>query len=190
MGDSIVVYGTVQGCERPDGALACDVTSEGWIYHAWEDEPESRVTLLVLNALSYGQSVELTGRIIGEGDVSRDMALESVKVFEGEGPLERFGNLLVGAWRDVTDGKSVRRFEPDGRVVDYSDGEQVAGGGFFEVADTCPSGGPEDAGPILVLSEFGVSEPQCFAILDLTRDRLDLSYLGRGNTLRYAREGF
>jgi hypothetical protein len=186
-----VVLGTVQGCERSDGgAITCDVTSEGWTYHAWEDAPESRVTLAVIDALPVGQSVELTGRVVGEGDISRDMVLESVKVVEGEGPEDRLGNLLVGSWRSREDGQSVRRFEPDGRVFDYYAGDQVAGGGFFEIADACPSGGPEGAGPILVVREFEETDPFCFAILGLDRNSLDLSYLRRGNTLRYERDGF
>ncbi|WP_413206863.1 hypothetical protein [Rhodospirillum sp. A1_3_36] len=186
-----VILGTVQGCGRSDGgALACDVTSEGWTYHAWEDKPQSRVTLAVIDALPAGQTVELTGRVVSEGDISRDMVLESVKVFEGEGLQERLANLLVGAWRSRDDDQSVRRFESDGRVFDYYAGDQVAGGGFFEIADACPSGGPEGAGPILVVQEFGETDPFCYAILGLDRTSLDLSYLGRGNTLRYERDGF
>jgi hypothetical protein len=97
---------------------------------------------------------------------------------------------VAGTWRSLDDPKSVRVFAPDGTAKDRYAGESLATG-TWEIADACPDASPEagsaTVGPLLVVRYAEDPAPFCYGLGDIGADRLELIYLPRGNTLRYAR---
>ena len=100
------------------------------------------------------------------------------------------GLAMQGEWRSEDDpraGLSVVMDPERGPMAAFTyDGENDGYMGMRFVAACQGFAPPED----VLLVTFGAGENQfCYAIVSLTPDRLVMSYVGRGNTLRYRREG-
>ncbi len=92
--------------------------------------------------------------------------------------------LLVGRWESEDDSKSVEQFATDSTVVHIYDGTQVGIDSWSvnEQSFTAPdaTGGP-------FLREESDGEMLEYGIIELTNDSLVMTYLSRGNTMRYRR---
>ena len=92
-----------------------------------------------------------------------------------------FRTFIVGEWVSVTDSKSVLSFDNSGLTMDIYASEQKAQGTWNVVNEvTSPTG--------LVLTKTEDSETYTYAVLAISMDELTLSYLPRGNTLKYRRQ--
>lgn len=92
--------------------------------------------------------------------------------------------LLQGTWQSLDNTKSKILFEGNLKIDIYDDtiiGEKYQ----FSIADRCTNASAETVNPkkdrYLVIKEFD----QCFYISKLENNMLELSLVGRGNTLRY-----
>ncbi|MCP9237692.1 hypothetical protein [Lewinella sp. JB7] len=95
---------------------------------------------------------------------------------------------LQGSWRSVEDDKSVLRFEGNSMIMSY-DGSDEESGENFIVGPECPGSPPAGTGDPTGRYISVPDADLCYYIIKLTETELELSFVGRGNTLRYRREG-
>ncbi|HEY0947940.1 MAG TPA: hypothetical protein VGE53_00405 [Candidatus Paceibacterota bacterium] len=97
---------------------------------------------------------------------------------------------LSGTWRSTQDPRFIRVFAIDGSVTDYYEGEESATViGRWNVVEDANAEQPEFAtlsGMRTIKIEFP-EEVLYFAVVTLTDEKLELSYLARGNTLSFTR---
>lgn len=97
---------------------------------------------------------------------------------------------LSGTWRSTQDPRFVRVFAADGSVTDYYEGEESATTmGRWNVVEDANAEQAEFAtlsGMRTIKIEFP-EEVLYFAVVTLTDEKLELSYLARGNTLSFTR---
>lgn len=89
-------------------------------------------------------------------------------------------SLIVGTWQSKDDVKSVVVYNNDGSSADVYDGETL-GGGTWTVS------GVSDGDGQVTLSVLDGTEKFVYTILELDNEQLTLSYMPRGNTLKYKR---
>ena len=92
--------------------------------------------------------------------------------------------LLPGAWVSVDDAKSVVTITPEADYIETYDGGDETTSKISWVS-TCKDAPVTDAGPYLLVT--GDDIERCFKLLSVDTNRLELSYVGRGNTLAYTR---
>ena len=93
---------------------------------------------------------------------------------------------LQGTWRSEDDSLHTLRFEGNLMIMAYA-GEADADGENYVVGQTCPDA--PDAVPANGKGRY-LSVPDignCYFITKLNDERLEMSLVGRGNTLRYVR---
>lgn len=90
---------------------------------------------------------------------------------------------VVGTWRSTTDPKSVEVYNADGTTESRYDDEVLSTDTWELYTDDAAAYNPSGLF-MRVTSEDEVYE---YAIISLTADTLELSYLDRGNTLSYTR---
>lgn len=92
---------------------------------------------------------------------------------------------LQGRWQATDDAKVVVEFQGDTKVESY-DG-QVMSTDAYVLADAAPDQGGKvnGAGPYLWVGQG--TEQLVYVVLSVTPTALELSYVGRGNTLSYTR---
>jgi len=95
---------------------------------------------------------------------------------------------IVGTWRSDEDPKFVRVFAADGTTEDRYDGEKVATGAWTAAlgANIDVEALPIESDAVYVRIADG-EELLNFKVAALTPERLELIYLGRGNTLTFTR---
>jgi hypothetical protein len=97
---------------------------------------------------------------------------------------------ITGAWRSADDARFVREFRADGTVEDRYEGDEGAtvSGAWNVVADPASEQAelPSAEGMRVVKIQFP-EEVLYFSVVNVTDTELELSYLGRGNTLRFTR---
>jgi hypothetical protein len=86
---------------------------------------------------------------------------------------------LGGVWQSADDAASTLELT-DGRFRERYDGEAMADESF-EIVDSC------DGSPEVEAGYLSVGDGRCFALVEVSDQVLVLSYVGRGNTLRYVR---
>lgn len=102
---------------------------------------------------------------------------------QGVDPLTAESQTLVGFWQSTSDPQAQIVFAEDGTTTDLYDGTQLGSGVWSlyenESAEYNPSG--------LFLRSVLNGETYEYAIVELTEQKLVLSYLERGNILEYER---
>jgi len=98
---------------------------------------------------------------------------------------ERIAKQLVGSWQSEDDAKSVMFFEEDGTLENIYDGETI-GTGTWEVVDSLPNIGESPTGAFLRTVVMG--EEYLYTVVSLSEENLELTYLARGNTLKFIRK--
>ena len=97
---------------------------------------------------------------------------------------------LTGTWKSVEDSRFIRTFSEDGTVTDQYEGDESATvSGSWNVVENPNAEQPEFAslnGMRAIKIQFP-EEVLYFAVVKLTDDTLELSYLARGNTLAFTR---
>ncbi len=95
---------------------------------------------------------------------------------------------IVGTWQSLDDGKSVEVYIDNGTSRSLYDGQELANGTWEIYTKDGANGGPSD-NFIRKIDSTNVAGDGVFeyAILEADGDTLMLTYLGRGNILRYKR---
>ncbi|PHK97111.1 hypothetical protein CGL56_17685 [Neolewinella marina] len=110
--------------------------------------------------------------------------LEEVGV--GPGEVTDTAGDLQGLWRSEDDSLSTVRFEGNLMIFGY-EGEPDATPENFVVGRSCPdvsdAVAPTGEGNYLAVPDDG----RCYFITRLTEDKLHMSLVGRGNTIRYVK---
>ena len=95
-------------------------------------------------------------------------------------------SLLQGNWQSLDDPKSFMAFMGELKIDTYHDGHTDAGSTFM-LADACQGETGNTPRPEANRYLTIKDQDQCFYIVKLTNQSLELSLVGRGNTLRYKR---
>jgi uncharacterized membrane protein len=183
-GEPLSITAVFAGCDRIDGVLACDLTSEGWTYRVIDDGRSPERLLERLDELAINQGVAISGDLVSQGDKSVEITIRSVKPLR-DSKKDRLLNGLIGSWRSLDDKSSVIRFTQQQVKYDYYNGALMESG-RFELTRKCPELPSTSLQPLLVVSGKGGAS-YCYDIATISREYLDLIYLPRGNMLRYSR---
>ncbi len=103
---------------------------------------------------------------------------------EPDSPTESTGQ-LQGTWVRVDDPANTLRFE--GNLIISNHPGQPEARENYVIAATCaaaPEDAPREDGSYLIIPG---DDDRCYYLLRLTDTELEMSYVGRGNTLRYTR---
>lgn len=186
-GEPFTIRALTQGCETREEGAFCVLIAEGFRWAVTQGGPSNPAALASLASLA-GMSVNtpliVTGDVVSYGDITADVVIAKIE----PGTPDAWAGLrdgMQGLWVSVDDPLSVLDIYGseqtslyDGEVMDVS---------LMTWADACPGG--ESIGPVVFTQMLGGDpmDVSCMAILEVTPDRLDLSYVGRGNTLSYTR---
>ncbi len=175
-----------QGCDIVDGVDYCAFHSNGWKFYAYRDGQSPAALLDALDQLPVNLPLRLYGRLSDVGDISAAITLTAVALDDGGDPYAAQRRALQGLWLSTDD--THQSLEVMGSELRWLDQGQFAELEFLQLGPDCAEAGPVAAGPYLVLTEpQDHTQPRCFAILELNEKRLQLTYLGRGNTLSFRR---
>lgn len=180
-GDPFTVSALMQGCAEGEG---CTFYAEGWRWTVAPDGASNPAALAAMADLPVNAPVIVTGDMASMGDITVEAVVSKVE----PGEPDAYANLrdaMQGDWVSADDAKAGLRIEGSEQTELY-DGE-VMGVSVVTFADACPEGEP--IGPVFVTQMMGgdPADHSCYAVVEVTPDRMELSYVGRGNTLVYVR---
>lgn len=186
LGEPYDDYGLVQGCTEGGELPGCTIVAFGSQYVIPAAGPTPPAVLAALKAMPQLTAVEFSGDILGVNDSYAEMALSAVAPSALPYPYAERLAALQGAWTSAEDGKAGVRV--DGLIwSDLYDGAEM-GRAVIDIGETCAEE-TTDATEILQLFSIGSAEAgwMCYAILSVTPDRMELSYLARGTTLVFTK---
>lgn len=183
-GEPFTVNALTQGCETRDEGAFCFFVADGFRWVATQGGPSNPAVLERMAEMSVNTPLIVTGDVVSYGDITAEVVMSRIE----PGTPDAWVGLrdgMQGLWVSVDDPLS---------VIDIYGSEQTSlyDGQVMEVAlttwaDACPGG--ENIGPVMYMQRMGGDpmDVSCMAILEVTADQMDLSYVGRGNTLSYTR---
>lgn len=182
-GEPFAVQGVMQGCAEAE-IDGCMFYAEGARWAVTRGAGGNDAAIDAMATLPVNAPVFVTGDMVSMGDITVDAMVSK---------LEPGTPDAYAAFRDAMQGDWVSADDPQSMLsVAGSEETEVYGGerlitSVVSFADACPGGEP--IGTVIFKQEMG-GDPMnlpCFAVIDLTADRMELSYVGRGNTLTYLR---
>lgn len=182
-GEPFAVQGVMQGCGA-DEIDGCMFYAEGVRWAVTRGAGGNDAAIDAMAALPVNAPVFVTGDMVSMGDITVDAMLSKLE----PGTPDAYAALrdaMQGDWVSVDDPLSKLVVLGSEETAVY-DGEVLAVS-VVSFSDACPGGEP--IGTVIFKQEMG-GDPMdlpCFAVLDLTASRMELSYVGRGNTLAYVR---
>lgn len=183
-GEPFTVAALLQGCSAEGDTTSCAFYAEGWLWIASDDGISNADALADLSGLWVNAPVIVTGDMVSMGDITVEAALSKVE----PGEPDQWAGLreaAQGDWISADDPRAALRIEGS-EQTDLYDGE-VMSVSVMTFADACPGGDP--IGPVFFTRMMG-ADPEdlfCYAVVDIAPDRMELSYVGRGNTLVWLR---
>ncbi len=174
----------VQGFDARDTGDRCFFYAEGARWAATRGQNSNEAALQMLADAPVNAPFSVTGDMISFGDITADVAVSKVEPGQPD-PWVAFRAGIQGIWISTDDPNSVLRIhgseqtsEYDGQVLDIS---------VLHFGNSC--GDVEDIGATLTAQGMGGDpmDAQCFAIVTFGPDRIELSLVGRGTTIGYAR---
>lgn len=177
--------GLFQGCDSVDGVEHCAFHVNGWKFYTYQDGPTPSALLDTLYSLPINTPLRLRGSLLEVGDITASLQLSAVELGVFADPQADLRSRLQGRWMSMDDplseieimGSEIRNMY-NGSFLDLE---------FLQLADQCPDA-PPGAGPLLIITTpEDHQSPRCFGLNTVSETRLELSYMGRGNTLRYRR---
>lgn len=103
-GEPMEEEGYFVACNTGEGGSACEIHARGAVFMAYSEGPSEPEAMNALAVLPQGTSVIFTGDMISMGDVTVDLALNTVAENPGD-PLGALVQGLQGTW--TQDGKEV-----------------------------------------------------------------------------------
>lgn len=175
--------GLFQGCGSSDGQRFCAFHVNGWKYFAYVDDPTPAAALEPVRELAVNTPVEIEGDLRFYGDITAEIAIRTLRLRPGGDGFADLRADIQGAWVSLDDRQAKMSIEGSESTAFY--GEDVVGERYLQIADSCEMS--HGAGPVLIETDPAERTPQCYLIARADGDSLDLIYMARGNTLRYAR---
>ena len=184
-GEPYTVEALLQGCGETEMGYACTFYAEGARWIAAKDGPSNAAALAVLGQLPVNAPLLVSGDMVSFGDITVDAVISTVTPAEPDA-YAKLRDLSQGDWVDSTDPQSALRIAGSEETSIYA-GDEL-GIAVVSFTDACP--GAEPDGSVYVIKQMMGEDPMdvpCYAVLGVTADRMDLSYVGRGNMLSYVR---
>jgi hypothetical protein len=103
-GEPLEEQGYVVGCTGLAAGGSCEIHARGAVFVAWGDGPSEPDALQALASLKQGAPVTFTADELSMGDVTVEMALNTVKPYSDD-PLATLVQNLQGTW--VKDGRQI-----------------------------------------------------------------------------------
>lgn len=183
-GEPFTVNGLMQNCEARDEGAFCFFYAEGARWAVAQSGPSNPDALAQMATLSVNTPLLITGDMASFGDVTAEAVVSAVE----PGTPDEWASLrdaVQGSWVSTEDPQSVLYIFGSEQFTVYA-GETLDTS-VMTFANACPGG--EDIGPVIFTQTMGGDpmDTPCYAVLDATPDRLNLSYVGRGNTLAFIR---
>lgn len=182
-GEPFAVQGVMQGCAvaEIDG---CMFYAEGARWAVTRGAGGNDAAIDAMAALPVNAPVFVTGDMVSMGDITVDALVSKLEPGTPDAySMQR--DAMQGNWVSADDPKSRLSVVGSEETAIY-DGETLSVS-VVTFSDACPGGEP--MGAVMFKQEMG-GDPMdlpCFVLLDLKADRMELSHVGRGNTLRYVR---
>lgn len=185
-GEPFTLQALVQGCQDFEGMQGCVIYAEGWRWLTYEGSVTNPAILRLLGTLPVNTAVEISGDMVSQGDITVEAVFNRLVPIAPDAYAE-LRSLMQGGWVDATDPKNVLTVVGSEETTIY-DG-QAMDTAVLTYSDSC-DGAPEGAGPVLMKQLMGGNpmDTPCFAIIDLSAERMELSHIGRGNTLVFTRQ--
>lgn len=184
-GEPYTVQALLQGCGATEMGQACTFYAEGARWIATVDGPSNPAALTLMAALPVNAALLISGDMISFGDITVDAAVSTAAPDQPDA-YAKLRALSQGDWVDSSDPKSALTILGSEETASYA-GEYL-GTSVVTYSDSCPGTATGD-GPVVIKQMMGADpmDLPCYAILEITPDRMELSYIGRGNTLTYIR---
>jgi uncharacterized membrane protein len=179
-GEPFTVTGLMQGCD----AEGCSFYAEGVRWMALKAGPSSAEALAAMAELPVNAPVIVSGDEISLGDITVEAAVSRVEAGEPDG-FAAMRAAMQGDWVSEEDAQAKLTVYGAEQTDVY--GDEVLGVSVVTFADACPGG--EVIGPVFYTQMMGgdPGDLPCYAVVEMTPVRMELSYVGRGNTLVYVR---
>lgn len=183
-GEPFTVTALMQGCGETAELNGCTFYAEGARWVAARGAGSNGAALDAMAAMPVNASVIVAGDLLSFGDITAEALVSRIELAEPDAYADMRA-AMQGKWVSQDDPQSTLDFTGS-EVTDGYGGETMAVS-VATYADSCPGGAP--IGPVMFKQEMG-GDPMdlpCFALVDITPERMELSYVGRGNTLVYVR---
>lgn len=183
-GEPFTVTALIQGCGETEELNGCTFYAEGARWVAARGAGSNEAALDAMAAMPVNTAVIVSGDMLSFGDITAEALISRIELTEPDA-YAAMRAAMQGKWVSQDDPQSTLEFTGS-EVTDGYGGETMAVS-VATYADACPGGDP--IGPVMFKQEMG-GDPMdlpCFALVDVTPDRMELSYVGRGNTLVYVR---
>ena len=183
-GEPFTVNALMQACETGDEGDFCVFYAEGARWAVAQGGPSNPAALAQMATLSVNTPLRITGDIASFGDITAEAAVSAIQL----GTPDEWAGLrdaVQGSWVSTDDPESVLYIFGSEQFSVYA-GETLDRS-VMTFANACPGGA--EIGPVFFTQTMG-GDPMdtlCYAVLEATSDRMELSYVGRGNTLAFTR---
>ncbi|OYU20145.1 MAG: hypothetical protein CFE34_01590 [Rhodobacteraceae bacterium PARR1] len=187
LGDAYRDFGYVQGCTDSGELPGCMIIAGGSRFVATADGQTPAEVMAALQAMPPLTYVEFRGDILNVYDSFAEIAVGAVaKAEAGTDPYAATLQAMQGKWVSVDDPKS--GVQVDGLLWTDAYGGEAMGQSVMSYYTACSDGTGGD-GTVLELFVIGPQESGslCYSVLTVDAQRMELSYMGRGNTLAYTR---
>jgi uncharacterized membrane protein len=182
IGEPFLVDAILQGCGPTEGMEACTFYAEGarWIVSA--SGQSNPAAMQAMAALPVGTALRISGDMLSFGDITAEAAIASLERIEDAYAAERAA--MQGEWVSADDPQS--RVQIAGSEWTDIYGDELLAVAILTLSDRC---GDAQGGVLLSQQRMGYdpADMQCYEVLSVDGDRMELSYLPRGNTLVYER---
>ena len=181
-GEPFFVNAILQGCGPTEGGEGCTFYAEGARWIAYQAGASNPAALEAMAALPQGTALFVSGDLLFFGDITAEAAIASLEPGEDAFAAERAA--MQGVWVSADDPQSVIEIAGSEQTDRY--GGEVMRVSVMTLSEAC---GGAEGGLYLGLQEMGAdpADQQCYAVLSVDGGRMELSYVGRGNTLVYVR---
>ena len=185
LGEPFTQTALLQSCGPTELGPACMFYAEGWRYLAARNTVTPAEIFAVLEGLPVNTPVVITGEITSQGDITAEVNLSRIE----PGPPDPWAEIraaLQGDWVSLDDPQSRMRIEGSEMTDLY--GDETLGVSVATLGPACADG-TEVQTVALNLAMMGMMDepPICWAINEATPDSLQVTYMGRGNTLSFRR---
>lgn len=183
-GEPFTVNALMQNCETAGEGTFCFFYAEGARWAVAQGGPSNPDALAQMAGLSVNTPLLVTGDMASFGDITAEAVVSAIQ----PGKPDEWAGLrdaVQGSWVSAEDAQNVLFIFGSEQYTSYA-GETVDVS-VLTFANACPGG--DEIGPVFFTQTMG-GDPMdalCYAVIDVTPDRMELSYVGRGNTLVYNR---
>lgn len=182
LGEPFLVDAILQGCGPTEGRDACTFYAEGARWIATTSGQSNPAAMQAMAALPVGAALRVSGDLLSFGDITAEAAIASLEQIEDPYAAQRAA--MQGNWVSADDPQSQVQIAGSEWTDIY--GDELLAVAILTLSDSC---GEAQGGVLLSQQRMGYdpADMQCYEVLSVDGDRMELSYLGRGNTLVYVR---